>query len=137
MKYLRRYNESHSERMTESEINTMIDTIEYIFLDIKDDGFKLDYSGVLLNITISKPKDTILGSMGVQFNLNEIIGVVKHLYNYLSSIEKISLNNMKIQTGGLGNNITIDEIESFDPTKYNPNINRFTMTFDEKYYKNL
>lgn len=137
MKHLKRYNESFSERMTTEEINIMLDTIEDIFLDIKDDGFRLDYSGTVLNLSITKPKQTVLGDMGVKFNVSDISNTDIHLYNYLSTINKLDFVSMELISNGLNkHSITIDELISQDNLyKQWRSIDRFVMKYNESFLK--
>lgn len=51
MKYIKLFETYFSTERLED----MLDTIDEMFTDAKDDGFHLSYSGTLLNLVISKP----------------------------------------------------------------------------------
>ncbi len=125
MKYLKKYNES---LMSKDEVNEIIDTIEDIFADIKDDGFVIEYTKDefqelgYLNLSISKPK-TIqvgsrhplsLGNMPTKFKLTDVSNTVEHLYNYLVSIDKLRFLKISTVISGLSYNLPIDRLKSLD-----------------------
>lgn len=114
MKYLKKYNES---LMSKDEVNEIIDTIEDIFADIKDDGFVIEYTKDefqelgYLNLSISKPKSTMLGN---RFKLTDVSNTVEHLYNYLVSIDKLRFLKIATVISGLSYNLPIDKLKSLD-----------------------
>ncbi len=121
MKYLKKYNES---LMSKDEVNEIIDTIEDIFADIKDDGFVIEYTkdefqelgthACYLNLSISKPKSTMVGNMPTKFKLTDVSNTVEHLYNYLVSIDKLRFLKIATVISGLSYNLPIDRLKSLD-----------------------
>lgn len=138
MKYLKKYNES---LMSKDEVNEIIDTIEDIFADIKDDGFVLVYHKDefqefgYLNLSINKPKSTMVGIMPTKFKVSDVSNTVEHLYNYLSSINKLRFLKIGIVISGLSYNLPIDKLKSLDiPIQYEL-IERVYMIFTEQSLK--
>lgn len=103
--------------MSKDEVNEIIDTIEDIFADIKDDGFVIEYTKDefqelgYLNLSISKPKSTMLGN---RFKLTDVSNTVEHLYNYLVSIDKLRFLKIATVISGLSYNLPIDKLKSLD-----------------------
>lgn len=127
--------------MSKDEVNEIIDTIEDIFADIKDDGFVIEYTKDefqelgYLNLSISKLKSTMLGNMPTKFKVSDVSNTVEHLYNYLSSINKLRFLKIGIVISGLSYNLPIDKLKSLDiPIQYEL-IERLYMIFTEQSLK--
>lgn len=120
MKYLKKYilfeGVSKETKLFESSsldkenIESMLDYIEDIFLELKDEGFVLDYSGHLLTLCIYRPN--VGGKYGnMPFKISEIAPTIKTMKNYLESVE-FTPSYVEMSVGNRGNNrINYDELD--------------------------
>lgn len=91
MKHLKKYklfeSKDPADPIDKEKIEEILDYIEDIFLELKDEGFVLDYSGVLLTLTIykSNPNTNMYGHSKA-FKISEIAPTIKTMKNYLDSV---------------------------------------------------
>lgn len=110
MKYLKTYeanrmyigskfaNKKSATPDSKERLTKMLDTLDDMFLDCKDDGFKLDYSGNLLNIEITKPVNRGHNMYSNNwFKMSEISDTLHMIMSYLDTFsDMIELESIEI-----------------------------------------
>jgi hypothetical protein len=93
MKHLKKYNENKLHKGFDLE--EILDTIDDMFLYSKDNGFKLDYSGQLLKLIITKPLNNRGFTIDTLFLMSDVLDTIQMIMNYLDGFsEFIVLNNI-------------------------------------------
>jgi len=130
MRYLKDY-KLFENRISKERLEDMLDTLDEMFLDSKDEGFKLDYGGSLLNIRITKPVSSGFNMYSNRlFKITEISDTLHMIMSYLDTFTDI-IEMESIEISGRGNlvnpkggyrpggmrfteNIKRDQIDSID-----------------------
>jgi hypothetical protein len=104
MKYLKTYKLLETERfskeyynkhrITSERLEILLDTLDDMFLDAKDDGFRLNYSGTLLNINITKSIEYHNDWSGpysrpTLFRINEVSDTIYMIMSYLDTFSDV------------------------------------------------
>lgn len=102
MKYLKKFNEN---RISKEGLEEMLDTLDDMFLDVKDEGFELDYGGSLLNIRIHKPISSGNNMYSNRlFKISEISDTLHMIMSYLDTFPQV-LELESIEISGRGNTV--------------------------------
>ena len=75
-----------TEKMSHDEVNDLLDYLDDIFADLKDQGYKLDYGGTLLNLSIVKPKtDNELFNSYQRYKVSDVHSTILTMDRYIRS----------------------------------------------------
>jgi len=123
------------------EIYNMLDTVEDIFLELKDIGFDLSYSGTFVNFDITKKYRTIGGMNNCFYQLDgDVFDVVVRICNYLDTIDYMKFNRIVVKStkrnmndiGRARGNAEFFTLESFENhAPIDGSISNIIITYDE------
>ena len=81
------YKDKVTEKISHNELDNLLDYLDDIFVDLKEEGYKLDYSGHLLNLRIVKPKiiDNTLFNSYQRYKASDVHSTILTMDRYIRS----------------------------------------------------
>jgi hypothetical protein len=128
MKFIKSFKifESRSiENVSEEEVYNMLDTVEDIFLELKDIGFKLNYSGAFVSFSITKP---MVGGINFYKVDSDVFDFVVRICNYLDTIDYMRFNKIMVESKKESDFFTLEEFENYAPNKL---VSKIKIVYDE------